>query len=75
MGALLDGLKPKSIAQLDRERREERRLAEAEAADIAEAKERQRQAEMSMWERIEECRDIHDVKALLHLWADRLGWE
>ena len=74
MGALLDAMKParpKSTQELKRERR----LAELEAEDIAEAKERQRQADMSMWERIEECRDISDVKALLHLWAERLGLE
>jgi hypothetical protein len=56
------------------QRRAERRQ-EFEASCLAREVEEQRVAELSMYERIEECEDIHDLKRLLHDIVGRLGLE
>lgn len=80
MGALADALGPRAAAGLksNAQLRDERRLADAERWDLEEAernKERHRVANLSLWGRIEEIKDLDEVKEVLHLMAERLGLE
>lgn len=59
------------------QRRQELRR-ERDAAEEARQAEEARIAGLPIYERIEECGDIHDVKRLLHDLMDKLGineWE
>jgi hypothetical protein len=57
-----------------KERREQLRL-EHEARDRVRKAEEHRKAELSIWERIEEAEASPDVRALLHIFAEKLGLE
>lgn len=53
-----------------RELREERRIADEERQA-----EEFRVSQLSLYMRIEECADIHDIKEVLHLIAEKAGIE
>jgi hypothetical protein len=54
-----------------RQRNEEKRL-EREAQSIKDEEERIRLESRSLYEKIEDCNSIHDVKELLHFIVDEL---
>ncbi len=56
------------------ESRERRRMAFEERLE-RDAKERDRKATLTMWERIEEADASADVKEILHMLAEKLGLE
>lgn len=53
--------------------RKAERAAQFEADCQAREIEEQRVANLSLYMRIEEIEDMHDVKAVLHLMAEKLG--
>jgi biotin synthase-like enzyme len=55
--------------------RRREREAQYEAEQLAAARERERRAARSMWEKIEDARDMSDVREILHEIAEKLGLE
>jgi hypothetical protein len=61
------------MSRRDERRRERERQYEIE--DEARRREQARKDALTMWERIEEAKDVSDMKEILHMLAQEMGLE